>query len=288
MRAVIVAAVGFSMEPLIDSLRDSGITEAWVLRSEAGDSQLFDPMPDLTICVLDADQADRMDPSPSGFTNLDVMMRAGQAAGRGIPTLIIAPPPLVVSASVAPATVTRCRLDQPEALADSIWAFAARAKIGHHEAPVSESKPNQISAASYLSRLARIAPANIHDEVGQLIAELLSEAGAALTRAAAPIDLAFIPSEESAALVLLEIKTGVFNAASLTRAEAELSRQVETSQAQLGVLLYYDVVGEPHFSYPETGRVVRIRLEDLIKQLGYRSLTEILNAAVVERGSVAL
>jgi len=171
MHATVVTAAGLNLKPLFETFRGAGITDAWVLGNDAGDRMMFDPQPDLVICVLDPDITARTDPSPGGFTNLDVMIRAGQAAGRGVPTLIIAPPPLDLSSPVTSAVVAECSLDKPETLADYVSAFAAR--ISKAQPIVSTSPQGRIDAASYIGRLARIPVAQFGEGVVALVADLL-------------------------------------------------------------------------------------------------------------------
>ena len=128
MRATVVAAAGLDLTELIDAIGAAGVADAWVVGNDAGDRLMYDPMPDLIVCALDPAAADRIDPSPRGFTNLDVMVRAGQAAGRGLPTLIIAPPPLILSAPIPGTDLAYCPLDQGGALRDHVWAFVQSAQ----------------------------------------------------------------------------------------------------------------------------------------------------------------
>ncbi|WP_269855170.1 hypothetical protein [Streptomyces sp. RPT161] len=293
MHATVVAASGMDLRILLDTLKGTGVSDAWVLGNAAGDRFMFDePRPDLIICVLDPENIERTDPSPKGFTNLDVMMRAGQSAGRGLPTLIIAPPPLHVASPVAGTVVAHCPLDQREALADHVWAFASTVRATEEpSAPEKVALERRIDPTSFLRRLEGIpreSTGGFYLGVESLVAKLFQEAGAALLKPPPQTDLAFIPSEDSSAVMLIEVKAGKLTEDQLVAAEVRLQGRVDASRAQLGVLIYYDLKGRGFPARYTTGAaVVRLRLEDLIEQLGTRSLPEVIAFAVAQRGSVA-
>ena len=291
MHATVVTAGGLDLTILLDTLKGTGISEAWVLGNAAGDRFMFDdPRPDLIIGVLDPGNVERTDPSPNGFTNLDVMMRAGQSAGRGVPTLIIAPPPLHIAAPIPGTVVAHCPLDQREALTDHVWAFASTIRATEEPSAPEKATPGQrIDPTAFLHRLEDIpgSGGEFYLGVEALVAELLQESGAALLKPPPRTDLAIIPSEDSSAVMLIEVKAGELTEDRLIAAEVRLQARVEASRAQLGLLIYHDRNGR---SFPDrymTGAaVVRLRLKDLIEQLSTRSLPNVIALAVAQRGSV--
>lgn len=292
MRATVVSAAGLDLTALTGTFGSAGITEAWVLGNDAGDRMLFDPMPDLLICVLDPRITERVDPSPQGFTNLDVMIRAGQAAERGVPTLIIAPPPLSLSALVASATVAYCPLDREQALADHVWAFAQTAQPGERREIADSSRlvAPQRFEDDLRSLNARFPERPFYEGVERLVVDLLREAGAALPSTWPGGDLAFIASKDAPGVMLIEVKAGRLTERVLSAAAEELQQHVNSSRAKLGVLVYYDVEHKhprpPARPLPES--VIRISLEQLIRDLSERKLPEVIGAAVTEQGSVTL
>lgn len=290
MRATVVTAAGLDLTVLVATFRPAGITEAWVLGNDGGDRMLFDPAPDLVICVLDPGGPERADGSPLGFTNLDVMIRAGQAAERGVPTLIIAPPPLMLSAPVAGADVAYCPLDREHALADHVWAFVQSAQPGEHReaaGPARLVEPRPVEAELHL--LEALYPhRKFHQGIEYLVANLLREAGAALPSTGPGVDLAFIASEDSPGVMLMEIKAGELSEPKLSAAETRLQEYVRSSRAKLGVLVYHDLAHRDLPARQPIESVVRISLTDLIEQLGTRRLPDVIAAAVARSGLVAL
>ena len=291
MRATVVTAAGLNLTVLVGTFGPAGITEAWVLSNDAGDRLLFDPAPDLIICVLDLNAAERTDPSPPGFTNLDVMIRAGQAAGRGVPTLIVAPPPLALSSPVADTDVVYCPLDRGDVLGVHVSAFVHGAQARARSEVVGSSRlisPQPFEAE--LRDLGSLYPEpRFHLGVEQLVAKLLREAGAIVPNAAdVGADLAFFASADSPGVMLMEIKAGRLTEPVLSTAEAQLQDHVRSSSSKLGVLVYYDLEHK-HLPSPQPREaVVRIPLEDLIEQLGMHELPYVIAATVAQRGSVSL
>src|SRR5260370_976123 len=55
-------------------------------------------------------------PGASPFANLDVALRSGQAAGQGLPVLLIVPPPLPRPAELVGVVVASCPLDNFDVL----------------------------------------------------------------------------------------------------------------------------------------------------------------------------
>lgn len=292
MHATVVAAGGLDLKSLFSAFKGVGVTDAWVLGNAAGDRLMSnDSRPDMVICVLSPDDAERTDPSPKGFTNLDVMMRAGLSAGGGLPTLIIVPPPLVVPSPIAGAVVARCPLEQGEALADHVWAFVSSIRVAEQTVSPSLKDERRIDSGSFLRRLENLsyesAP-EFYQGVESLTSELLQEAGAALRESPPHVDLAFIPSDDSAAVMLVEVKAGKLTEDRLIAAEVRLQERVEATRAQLGVLVYHDVMGHQFPARYATGpSVIRLPLKELIGQLGDRSLQDVIASTVAQRGLVA-
>lgn len=290
MRATVVTAAGLDLTVLIETFKSADITEAWVLANDAGDRLLFDPAPNLLICVLDSGDLERDDPSPQGFTNLDVMIRAGQAVGRGLPTLVIAPPPLILSSPIAGMDVAYCPLDNLKALADHVWAFAQSARSDASVDATGSARlvdPEPFRAQLHL--LDELYPGlEFQQGVERLVANLLREAGAALPEVDRGIDLAFIASKDSPGVMLMEIKAGKLDVSGLSAAEARLESLVRSNRAKLGVLVYHDLNHKPFLAYMVHDSVLRFSLEDLIDQLGAKRLPDVIATAVAQRGVVVL
>lgn len=293
MHATVVTAGGLDLRTLFDTFKGAGITDAWVLGNAAGDSLMSDDsQPDLVICVLSPDDAERVDPSPKGFTNLDVMMRAGQSAGRGLPTLIIVPPPLLVPSPISGTVVARCPLDEREALADHVWAFVSTTRAAKQSVATPSPAPGRrVDSGLFLHRLEHLAYGPGPDfslGVESLSAELLQAAGAGFRESPPRVDLAFIPSADSAAVMLVEVKAGKLTEDRLIAAEVRLQERVETTRAQLGVLVYHDAMGREFPARYATGvAVVRLSLRELIAQLSTQNLPDVIASAVAHRGAVA-
>jgi hypothetical protein len=292
MHATVVTAGGLDLRTLFDTFKGAGITDAWVLGNAAGDSLMSDDsQPDLVICVLSPGEAERVDPSPTGFTNLDVMLRAGQSAGRSLPTLIIVPPPLLVPSPVAGTVVARCPLDQEEVLADHVWAFVSATRAAKQSVAAPPPAPERrIDSGSFLRRLESLpyeSGPDFYLGVESLTSELLQEAGAGLRESPPNVDLAFIPSDDSAAVMLVEVKAGKLTEDRLIAAEVRLQERVENTRAQLGVLVYHDIMGRIFLARYATGAaVIRLPLKELIAQLGTRNLSDVIASAVAQRGVV--
>ncbi|MFJ8489467.1 hypothetical protein ACIRBZ_14040 [Streptomyces sp. NPDC094038] len=84
------------------------VRDVWEIENIVGDGVIFDPVPDVVIAALDAADASGLASPQEGFNNFDVILRVGQAVARGIPSLLIVPPPLKPPAWIKGLSVALC------------------------------------------------------------------------------------------------------------------------------------------------------------------------------------
>ncbi len=272
-----------------------------VIKNVAGDGLIFDPAPVVVVGALDAQDASGSASSQEGFNNYDVLLRLGQAVSRGIPSLLIVPPPLKPPSSIRGLSVALCAPDNRPALEDHIWALTANiSRGGGQKNPTDKFTP--VDVPRYLSKLqavernyreslplgldasGRITQA--YAEFERLISELLVASGAALAERPGGFrrhdyaDFAFIPSGGSSVVVLAECKL-VSRRRRLHEDEAILHQKVSATHSQLGLLIYHSVDGTepPPRRYP-TALVDRISATELIERLGESSLPKVISDAV--------
>jgi hypothetical protein len=292
VRALIFSAAGLSLQDVARAALNVGVENAWVHTADLGDPPFDDSLPDFVIAILDPDPSPTRTANLTGgppFTNVDVAIRAGRAAGQGYPVLLIAPPPLTRPADLPGVVLALCPLDDFDALRLHMWAFAAtlpaRSQLPTRQ-PVAQ--PIAFDATSILGELYSIdghqqsAPL----QVERLIASLLSQVGAELVentehaRRDNRIDLAFLPSRDAADIVLVEIKVGRLNQDVLAAAERQLHDYVVSRRADLGLVLYHDFEGRNLPSTSATPLIVRMSVRQLIAGLVTNSLPQLLRGVV--------
>lgn len=285
-------------------LADMDVRDVWVIKNVVGDGVIFDPVPDVVIAALDVADASGLASPQEGFNNFDVILRVGQAVARGIPSLLIVPPPLKPPTWIKGLSVALCSPGNRTSLTDHIWALTASAPEGHaSKFPKGNFTP--INAEMYLSRLQAVEQAyreplslspgapgskyvQAYAQFESLISELLVSAGAALAEPPEDshpndyADFAFVPSSGSSVVVLAECKL-VSRKRRLSEDEAALHQKVTATHSQLGLLIYHPVDGmEPFPARRSTALVERISATELIKRLGERSLQGVISDAVAQ------
>ncbi|MFD4955253.1 hypothetical protein [Streptomyces sp. NPDC058451] len=277
------------MRPLLDVLRALNVEDAWVLHNDLGDRFMLEPVPDFVVGVLAGDDSDRWD-KPKGFTDGEVTLRLGLAAGRGVPALIIAPPSIEMRTPDPLITVVACEVDSRQALADHIWAFTTTLDLSpanlFHE-PTGRRLRN---ADEYLTALERIewGGSNPGVQFERLMVRMLMEAGAAVVNSepygfmGEPVDIAFMPSGGSSDIVLVELKAGHLTEKRLSEAEKQLQALVIERHAKYGMVLYHDVEGRPLRSRHSTPLILRVPARELIHRLADDPLSKVLDTAVIE------
>src|SRR5580700_5129323 len=99
MRALLLAAAGLDLQDVARALGSVGVDDAWVQTANLGDPPFDESSPDFVLAVLSPSLVTGESPTPVAgggppFSNLDVAIRAGRAAGQGYPVLLVVPPPL--------------------------------------------------------------------------------------------------------------------------------------------------------------------------------------------------
>lgn len=294
MQTRIVAAAGVGLQTLFAVFRDLGVDEHWVLTSTAGESFVDDSTLDFITAVFSP-----LQPSPSEsagsrsalYANLDIALRAGQAAGQRLPVLLIVPPPLQPPTQLPGAVIAPCPLDDQVALRLHIWAFISTLQGGAQPVQAPPTPATATVDVTYvLERLADIerGSAGAGQQVEHLVASLLHQAGAELVASDDAdvndndIDLAFLPSREASEVVLVEVKAGLLKESGLIAAEQQLQQLVMRRQASLGLLLYHDFADQNLPTKHVTPLVIRLSVRQLAAGLASNSLTQLLGRVVQE------
>jgi hypothetical protein len=295
MHALVLSAVGLNLQTLIRVARDVGIDDAWVLTDNAGDAIVRKTPPDLVIAILDPQPpAVRVASGPPGpgaspFSNLDVAVRAGRFAGQGYPVLLVAPPPLTRPADMVGVVVAQSPLDNFEVLRLHVWAFVATLPDrAHLENAAPAVQPTAFDATRVLDELYKVAgndPA-AGLQVERLIASLLSQVGAELVENSErgqpdhQVDLAILPSRESADIVLVEVKAGRLTEDRLSAAEEQLQLNVLARHASLGLVLYHDFDGKHLPGRHITPLIIRMSVRELVAGLVTNTLPQLISGVV--------
>lgn len=288
MYSSVVAAGDLDLEPVAEALAAAGIQEGVVLQNGLGDSSIFNPVPDAVVGVLSPTRSETHEVG-RGFTNLDVMLRIGQAAERRLPTLLIAPPPLVLTSLIPGVTLAPCDLDASQALNEHCWAFAATigARAQHRGRGAITNRADLHDLLREIGELRADGP-GLERQVESLTSRLLEAAGAALVESAlrtdvgGRIDLAFMASEDSPGVILVEIKAGLLDPAQIVNASEQLQRHVLDRRAQLGIVLYHDVRGRSFQTRHPTPLTVAISLTELAERLMGQDLPTVISYAVAD------
>ena len=291
MRALVLSAAGLNLQTLISTFGSVGIEDAWVISNNAGDAVVQDPAPDLVIAVLDPSEGQRVPGSPVGpgasqFGNIEVAIRAGKAAGQGLPVLLVVPAPLPRPADTPGVVVAPCPLDDFDTLRLHLWAFVStmptRAAL---EASRARAEPVAFDATPILNQLYAIKgdDSSASLQVEQLIAAVLSRVGAEFVEnpehdgPGGRVDLAVLPSRSSTEILLVEVKAGRLSEERLSEAERQVQRYVIERHASLGLVLYHDFA-DNHWPSPKTiPLVIRMSARELIAGLVTNSLPQLIN-----------
>jgi hypothetical protein len=305
MDAAIIRAGGVDLTQIAEACGEAGINEAIVIGSSIGDHLIDRPRPAVIIGVLQSSEGQSPEGAPAGspglagvsaFTNYDVLLRVGMALERGVPTCLIAPPPLQVPTGLPSLMIVPCPVDDLESLRLHLWAVTNAVSVDsqHVTAPVSTRK--QINANYFLRSLESIFrdgnPGVRAQRTEQLTAQLLREAG--LGFAESPerggpdegFDIAVLPDQLSDEMTFIQVKSGHLDERRLHDAELRLQETVINRRCQLGVLIYHDAEGRRLPAATTTPLIVRIALEDLILRLGRENFRRVLDdevASAVER-----
>ncbi|MGW3242361.1 hypothetical protein [Streptomyces sp. NPDC001070] len=288
MRVSVLVAGETDVRPLLDILQGLDVEEAWVLHNDLGDRFMLDPVPDCVVGVLtleDLSQSAKGKP----FSNADVGLRMGLAAGRGVPTLVIAPAPIQATSPDPLITTVTCSLDATDALTDHVWAFTAMLDLPVKKRVPASQGERLGDAAGYLAELDRLdwGSGSLGMKLERLVSRVLMATGAAVVEPEASslgdrVDIAFLPSPDSPDIVLIELKTGHLQETQLEQAEEQLQKYVIDRQARYGLVLYHDLSGKPLKSRHPTPLIVRMSARQFIEKLASEPLPKVLDAAVVE------
>ncbi|MFC8256969.1 hypothetical protein ACFUNF_04790 [Streptomyces sp. NPDC057291] len=273
---------------LLGVLRELNIEDVWVLHNDLGDRFMLDPVPDFVVGVLTDDENSPRSKNKT-FTNGEVSLRLGLAAGRGVPALAIVPPTAKMRSPDPLIMVAACDVHVRQALADHLWAFTATLDFP----PPSSAPPGPIergleNADEYLAVLNQLewGSRGFGGQFERLMGRVLMSAGAAVAETKGSlgdrVDLAFVPSGGSTDIILVELKAGHLSEATLSGAEEQLQRFVIERQAKYGIVLYHDTYGRSLPNRHSTPLIVRMSARELIQRLAGEPLPKVLDAAVVE------
>ena len=291
VRASIVTAGGGGLGILFDVLGELGVRDIWVLGNSIGDRYLFDPSPDMAIGVLNPRSVESSEEPSEGLSNLDVMLRIGRAAERGVPAIVIVPPPLATPSPADGVAFALCPVDHQSALSTHLWAFTAA--IGSPKDGLSREPDRErprVDSARILSELERSVGIS-GPRFEEIVSSILRQAGAASVENEGyepdrKVDIVVAPSDDSSSVILVEAKSGRLDERRLREAEQQLQGYVIDRQAGLGLLIYYDSLGRQFPQRRSTPLVVRLSIEELVGQLETRSLTQVISdasAAAIDR-----
>jgi hypothetical protein len=232
----------------MDALGEMGISEMWVLANAIGDRYLFDPLPDMVIGILNPQAEVGSEVSSEGLSNLDVMLRVGRSAERGVPTILIIPPPLTAPSLASGVVFALCPPDNGAALRLHLWAFTStiNSSLGRASRRT-DPEPHHIEATKFLQELSQ-SPDVGGQRFEEMVSLILRQAGAASVKSESyiadnQVDLAFVTSDDSSSVVLAEVKYGKLSEQRLRQAEQQLQGYVIERQADLGLVIYHDAEG---------------------------------------------
>jgi hypothetical protein len=280
MLAIIVAAANADTDTLMEVLQQAGVDEAWIVGNHASDTLLDDFSPDMVIGVLQPElppimhgvELQRGGRAPR-LSNLDVMLRVGRSIGRSCQALVIAPPPLQPPAPTALLFVATCPADDRKSLELHVWAFISG--ISNRQDGVKKTnqpggypeRTPEMSFASAVHRLKAIGSAADKNpsvrayEIEQLVVEMLQRAGAELAEnpyrheVDFGFDAAIVPAKSSGSVYLVEVKSGRLDRRKLVTTAERLQGAVISRGADLGLLIYQDVVGRVYSGIAVPGTI---------------------------------
>ncbi len=281
-----VSYYGAELEALYAVLRELGVEVIDVAERGGGVTLAQAGLDDVDVCIAvlpPETVADLMAAST-------VYVEIGVIAARGLPVLIVAPPPQrslpalsglpVVSTSMADVGVLRLHVGLfVQSVSENVeWPTEGRPMI----VPLGV-------AAEHRARLREIRgspSARRGDEFERLVADLLRDAGAhvqtvtddVLGEATAEVEVdmaAFVPGEElRLGTFLIVVKRGELDAATSRVAQEQLSRRVRQVDVGLGVFVY-DRAG-PNVEEIRAPMVFSISIDQLMDELEQRPLNELL------------
>jgi hypothetical protein len=285
VRASVATAEGAGLGVLFDVLEELGVSDIWVLGNPIGDRYLFDPSPDMVIGVLNPRSEDINEEPSKGLSNLDVMLRIGRAAERGLPAIVIVPPPLAIPSPTEGVVFAACPVDHQSALSTHLWAFTTAFGSSKNRPPKEpDHAPPHVDSARILSELQRSGSISGW-RFEELVSSVLSQVGAASVeneRRYKPdrgVDIVVAPSDDSPGVILVETKYGQLDERRLRDAEQQLQGYVIDRQAGLGLVVYHDSRGRQFPQRRTVPLIVRLSFEELVRKLATRSLTQVLSDA---------
>ena len=284
MRASVATAGGAGLGVLFDVLGELGVSDIWVLGNPIGDRYLFDPSPDMVIGVLNPRSEDINEESSKGLSNLDVMLRIGRAAERGVPAIVIVPPPLAIPSPTEGVVFAPCPVDHQSALSTHLWAFTTAFGSSKNRPPKElDHAPPHLDSARILSELERSASISGW-RFEDLVSSILRQVGAASVENERyepdrGVDIVVAPSDDSPGVILVETKYGQLDERRLRDAEQQLQGYVINRQVGLGLVVYHDSLGRQFPQRRGVPLIVRLSFEELVRQLATRSLTQVLSDA---------
>jgi hypothetical protein len=284
VRASVATAGGAGLGVLFDVLGELGVSDIWVLGNPIGDRYLFDPSPDMVIGVLNPRSEDINEESSKGLSNLDVMLRIGRAAERGVPAIVIVPPPLAIPSPTEGVVFAPCPVDHQSALSTHLWAFTTAFGSSKNRPPKElDHAPPHLDSARILSELERSASISGW-RFEDLVSSILRQVGAASVENERyepdrGVDIVVAPSDDSPGVILVETKYGQLDERRLRDAEQQLQGYVINRQVGLGLVVYHDSLGRQFPQRRGVPLIVRLSFEELVRQLATRSLTQVLSDA---------
>lgn len=288
MRASVVSARGEGLGALLDVLDELGVSDIRVLSNSIGDRYLFNPFPDMAIGVLNPESLEGPGQPLGGLSNLDVMLRIGRAAERGVPTIVIVPPPLAMPSPADGVAFAQCPVGHQPALWTHLWAFTATLGSRKDSQPLEPDREGTpVDSAGILSEFERSKSISA-PRFGEIVSSVLRQAGAASVgqeryEADRGVDIVFAPSADASSVILVEARTGQLDELRLREAEQRLQNYVIERQAGLGLVIYHDSRGRQFPSRRSTPLIARLSIEELVGKLESRSLTQVISDAAVRR-----
>ncbi|WP_416905561.1 restriction endonuclease [Micromonospora echinospora] len=300
-RAVDLIASGTAdLESVLAFLEAIDLSELAVFRNHFTDDVLNQGSPDAAIGVLDplcaigkSEALTGVPSRASAFTNEDVLLRLGRLIGKGVPSLVIVPPPLIPPAPMASLVVAPCPLDDRESLKLHLWAFmSSLAGLRARSKNVANTQSTEFGeVASWLRGPKRslLSHAVSPTDFEELVVRLLQDQGAELVenpdRMAkdAGFDAVFLPAKGAQELVLVEAKVGRLDVRQIVDSGRSLQRCVIERRGDLGLLIYHDRAGR-RFDLHGIPRVVAISVDELIHALRVNNLRHVIAEQVAKVG----
>jgi hypothetical protein len=180
-------------------------------------------------------------------------------------------------------------LDNYDVLRLHLWAFVSTLPgRAHLTSPQPVARSADFDATAVLNQLYTIdgRQPSATLQVERLIASLFSQVGAEfvenpeLDRQGDRVDMAVLPSRESAEILLVEVKAGRLTEERLAAAESQLQSYVLGRHAGLGLLLYHDFDGQHLPSRHTIPLIIRLSVREMIAGLATNSLPQLISGVV--------